>query len=215
MILTQRSSKRHPKGFTLIEIFVVIAILATLATMGWQANKMITARRMNKTAEIQISQMELGMNSYRQDYGDVLPEGDGDEWSAHVLYKALYCDEDGDGEPDTDKKTGEPRVPYCENITPMGNIKKAAEVLNGIPAMRVSVRPPETKKKRKCFVIMDPWGKPYRYRLGYELKDERGRAGKGVNPDFDIFSQGPDGMGNGLTNLRDNEDNVSNIRSWE
>ena len=205
---------RKPHGFTLIEIFVVIAILATLATMGWQATKMISNRRMNKTAEIQIGQLELGMNAYRQDFGDVLPAGNGDEWSSHVLYTALYCDEDNDGEPDVDKKTNEPRIPYCEAITPKITRGKAKEVLNGMQAVKISVKPPDSNKKRKVYVILDPWGNPYRYRLGYEMKDERGREGRGINPDFDIFSLGADGLGNGLTNLKDNEDNVSNVRSW-
>lgn len=208
-------SIKRPRGFTLVEVFVVIAILATLGTLGWEASKMVTNRRMNKTAEVQIGQLELGMNAYRQDNGDVLPAGNGNEWSAHVLYKALYCDADGDGVPDVDKKTGETYVPYCDAISPMGNPKKAKEVANGIPAMKIPVRPPEAVKKRKCFVIMDPWGRPYLYRLGYELKDERGRAGQGINPDFDIFSRGVDGAGNGLTNVGDNEDNVSNVRTWD
>lgn len=206
---------KNAGGFTLIEVFVVIAILAVLGTMGWSATKMIKTRQMNKTAEIQIAQMEVGMNSYRQDNGDLLPPAKGDEWSSHVLYKTLYCDEDGDGEPDSDQETQELRMPYCEEITPIATMKHATELLNGIPAIKISVRPSDSnKKKQKRFVIIDPWGNPYRYRLGYELKDDRNRPGKGVNPDFDLFSQGPDGAGNGLTNQHENEDNISNIRSW-
>ena len=50
--------------------------------------------------------------------------------------------------------------------------------------------------------------------MGYEMKDERGKPGKGVNPDFDIFSLGVDASGNGLSNKGKNEDNISNVRSW-
>ena len=77
-------------GFTLIEIFVVMAILAILGTMGWVASGVVNNRQMNKTAELQVAQLEVGMNGYRTDFGDVVPAGEGDEWSSHVLFKALY-----------------------------------------------------------------------------------------------------------------------------
>lgn len=210
-----RNSK-HAGGFTLLEVIVTISILVVLSTMGWQATKLVRSRQMNKTAEVQIAQLETGMNNYRQDFGDVLPTGAGDLWSAHVLYMALYCDEDNDGEPDIDKKTKEQRVPYCEAIKPVASTKHITELANGIPATKVQMRAPNSSKrvKKKYYAIIDPWGKPYRYRLGYEMRDTHHKEGTGLNPDFDIFSQGEDGVGDGRTQEGDNEDNVSNIRSW-
>ncbi len=203
-------------GFTLIEVFVVIAILAVLGAMTWQAAGMINNREMNKTAEIQVSQLETGMNAYRTDYGDVLPGGNGNEWSSHVLYTTLSCDADGDGEPDIDKATGERLAPYCEGLTTIEDIKNMSEVINGIPAIKKSVKPTGKKKKKKSFVILDPWGGIYRYRLGYEMKDvETKEPGEGINPDFDIYSLGADALGNCKDNKGNNEDNVSNIRSWQ
>lgn len=211
MIQQTLKSKR---GFTLVEIFVVIAILAVLGTMGWQAMGLVQSRKMNKTAELQINQMETGLNAYRQDFGDTLPYGDGDAWSGHVLYSALYCDENNDGEPDKDRETHETRIPYCEAIVTVESLKNAEEYPNGLLATKVSMKG-SGKKKGKYYAILDPWGKPYLYRLGYSLRDESGRAGRGANPDFDIFSQGPDGLGDGMDNKLDNEDNVSNVRSWK
>lgn len=209
-----KSAVVRGKGFTLVEVFVVMAILAILATMGWQASGMINNRQMNKTAEVQVGQLEVAMNAYRIDNGDELPAGNGDTWSSHVLYKTLNCDEDGDGAPDTNPKTGEVREPYCDGITPIANIKKQSEVINGIPAIKMKIKPKGATKVKKLFVLLDPWGTPYRYRMGYEMRDEKGKAGNGINPDFDIFSLGVDTEGNGLTNTKKNEDNVSNIRSW-
>lgn len=203
------------RGFTLIEICVVIALLAILATFSWQANKMVNTRKMNETAKLQIEQMTRGLNAYRQDMGDQLPAGDGDEWSSHVLYSVLYCDENNDGEPDMDPKTGEPRIPYCEELSP--GKRKGREIINGIPVRMAMVQKPGKRNQDvKRLVIMDPWGIPYRYRLGYEMRDpESKHRGKGINPDFDIFSLGPDTLGNGRTNRGDDEDNISNVRSWD
>ena len=207
--------RKYDGGFTLTEIFVVMANLAILGTMGWVASGVVNNRQMTKTAELQVAQMEVGMNGYRMDFGDVIPAGVGDEWSSHILYGALYCDEDGDGQPDVDEQTNETRVPYCESIVPLAKPKQQREAINGIPAIKKSVRVTGLKRNRKAFVIFDPWGNPYRYRQGYELPNKDGKTGKGINPDFDIFTQGPDGKGNGLTNRDANEDNISNIRSWK
>ena len=211
-----RLSVLSSRGFTLIEVFVVIAILAVLGAMTWQAAGMINNREMNKTAEIQVAQLETGMNAYRTDYGDILPGGNGDEWSSHVLYTALSCDADGDGEADIEKATGERLAPYCDGIITIEDIKNMSEVINGIPAIKKSVKPTGKKKKRRSFVILDPWGGTYRYRLGYEMKESETKdPGKGINPDFDIYSLGADALGDGKSNKGDNEDNFSNIRSWQ
>ncbi len=208
-------TKEIPRGFTLIEVFVVIAILAILGTMGWVAKGVVNNRQMNKTAELQVAQMEEAMERFRGDSADVMPEGVGDEWSSHVLYSALYCDTDDDGEPDMDPQSNEIRSPYCESIVPMSVSKQDREVANGIPAVKKKVRITDRKKSKKVYVLVDPWGGTYRYRQGYEVVNPNGKRGKGINPFFDIFTKGPDGEGNGLSNAGKNEDNISNVRSWK
>lgn len=202
-------------GFTLMEVLIVIAILAFLAAGVWEAKSLIEGRQLRSTAQTQIAQLETAMNAYRADNGDVCPYGRGDEWSSHVLYSALTCDDDNNGEPDKDKSSGITRMPYCETIVIVDT--KSGEQMEGIPAVkvRINAKADGTRKKGKFYLLIDPWGKPYRYRLGCEMGDERGRVGRGINPDFDIFSLGPDGLGNGLTNDNENEDNISNIRSWK
>ncbi len=206
-------------GFTLVELMIVIGVLAMLAAGMWEARAYFEARSLKTQAQNEIATLEAGMNAYKADNGGLLPYGKGDEWSSHVLYRALYCDEDNDGAPDKEKGTHAMRTPYCESLAIIANTKEE-ERERGIPVVKARVVVTEEGAKRKSksgkyYLIFDPWGKPYRYRLGFEADEERRRQGNGMNPDFDIFSLGPDSLGDGLTNTGDNEDNISNVRSWK
>lgn len=203
------------KGFTLVEILISTAILAALAAGMWSASAYAKEKGMKNTANSQVQLLETSLNAYRTDSGGTLPFGKGDMYSSHILYKALFCDEDNNGEPD--EVDGAMMMPYCPSLVVIKN-KKDAEQEEGIPVMRYKIEPTKADGKRisgKFFLIVDPWGNPYRYRLGYEVEDEKGKTGPGINPDFDIFSLGPDGRGDSKTNSGDNEDNISNIRSWK
>ncbi|MBQ2378787.1 MAG: type II secretion system protein [Akkermansia sp.] len=202
-------------GFTLIEILVVIAILATLAAGAWTAKGWIDNKQLTTTAESHIGLMSQAMNAYRADNGDILPHGKGDAISANILYTALYCDEDNDGNPDKDEN-GSTRMPYCEQLIIIENTK-SKEREEGIPCIKIKLSGKDVKGKKfkgKRYAIIDPWNNPYRYRLGCEVADEDGKVGMGINPDFDIFSLGPDAKGDGLTKDGDNTDNISNIQVW-
>ncbi|MGN0828876.1 MAG: prepilin-type N-terminal cleavage/methylation domain-containing protein [Akkermansia sp.] len=202
------------KGFTLIEILIATAILAALAAGMWEASAYAKARGLKNTATAQVQLLETAMNAYRTDSGGTLPFGRGDEYSSHVLYKTLFCDHDNDGEPDT--IDGATAMPYCPTLVIVK--KHDTENQEGIPCMKYKISAKGEGGKRvsgKYYLIIDPWGNPYRYRLGYEVEDEKGKTGPGINPDFDIFSQGPDGLGQGKTNADEDADNVTNIRSWK
>ncbi len=203
-------NRQNKKGFTLVEILVGVGILAMLAAGMWVAVASYQNKKLVKKAETEITLLEASMNEYRTDNGGVLPFGRGDEESSNIMYKALSCDYDGDGEPDDEN--GVTRMPYCPTFTVIKNTK-AAEQGEGIPVLRASIRTKENGK-RKILVIVDPWGKPYRYRLGCEAEDDKGKTGQGINADFDIFSQGPDGLGDSTTKDGENKDNISNIKLW-
>lgn len=206
---------RCSRGFTLIEILIVIAVLAMLAAAAWEATAWIKNKQMVKTAENQIALLEQAVNAYKTDNGGYLPAGKGDEWSSHVLYQALYCDYDNNGEPDQDKKTDAVMMPYCTSFVIIKNTK-AKEREEGIPVIKAKMKAsaiPQNKRTKgnKFYVILDPWNNPYRYRLGFDA-EANGKAGNGMNADFDIFSQGPDMRGDSRNIVGDNADNISNIR---
>lgn len=198
------------KGFTLVEILIGVSILAMLASGMWVAVASYQNKKLVKKAETEITLLEAAMNEYRTDNGGTLPFGRGDEESSNIMYRALSCDDDNDGEPDD--VAGVTRMPYCPTFNVIKN-PKAAEQGEGIPVLRASIRTRD-KARKKMLVVIDPWGKPYRYRLGCEAEDDKGKTGEGVNADFDIFSQGPDGKGDSMDKKGDNEDNISNIKLW-
>lgn len=201
------------RGFTLVEILIVVAILALLAAGMWQATAYIQERSMKSTAQSQIQMLEASMNAFRADNAGYLPAGRGDDQSSNVMYEALSRDEDNNGEPDD--KNGEILMPYCESFY----VASSKDTLQqeGIPVIKARIKASGGSKgaRGKVYIIVDPWGNPYRYRLGYEAETEGGKTGDGINPDFDIFSTGPDGKGNGRTNDGPNEDNISNVKSWK
>ena len=198
------------RGFTLVEILICIAILALLSTILLEVRGYINNKKLLNTAQNQIALLESGMNAYRSDNAGSLPDGKGDEASSNVMYTALYRDKDNDGVPD--EEAGVPLPTYCTALAVIKDTK-AKEELDGIPVIKTKVK--TDKGNKKLWVIQDPWGNTYRYRLGFDQDNSKGKPGKGVNPDFDIFTLGPDGKGDGTTNEDENSDNVSNVRSWK
>ena len=197
-------------GFTLVEILICIAILALLSTILLEVRGYINNKKLLNTAQNQIALLESGMNAYRSDNAGSLPDGKGDEASSHTLFSALYRDKDNDGVPD--QEAGVTLPPYCTAFAVIKDTK-AHEELDGIPVIKMKVK--TDKGNKKLWVVQDPWGNTYRYRLGFDQDNSKGKPGKGFNPDFDIFSMGGDGLGDGMSNEGENADNVTNVRSWK
>ena len=201
------------RGFTLVELLVVIGIVAMLAAAVLVLTNVVGERGSETRAKTDIRSLKTALDTYRSD-GGKLEDGNGNVASSHALYCMVSGDYDEDGIPDKDKKTGKDRKMYCTSLVIIDETDSAPA--EGIPVMKSQMKLPgvgPTRKEKKAtrYVIIDPWGNPYRYRLGFEQKDSQKKSGKGNNPDFDIFSQGPDGLGNGLDNKGENEDNVCNV----
>lgn len=196
---------KHKKGFTLIEILVVIAILASLGAIAWVAYGSIEKKRLNNLTQQHIEALSVSLTNY---FNNAKPEdpilwADGGEAGAVALYQMLSGDFDGDG------KTDKGRASYCKELVHYepGDSSKP----EGIPYRSIG---------KNKYAIVDAWGQPISYRLGFEKygtkkpgkKSKEKEQGKGINVDFDIYSLGEDGLGDGLDNKGDNEDNLSNIK---
>ena len=69
-------SSNHRRGFTLVELLVVISIIVVLAAAGFGAG-MVAINRANKmTSQASASALELAINSFYQDYGCLPDVGD-------------------------------------------------------------------------------------------------------------------------------------------
>lgn len=206
---------KHSKGFTLVEIMVVIAILALLGATTMYVMSSMDEKKLTTAAKTQVGALTLALDAYMAD-GYRLEDGYGDDGSSNALYRMISGDKNNDGEPDRigSGRDAKPARVYCSELVILRNSKDV--VADGIPVVRAEARIRTGRKsvRKKCLLIVDPWGNPYRYCLGFEQKDSEGRHGTGNNPTYDIFSQGPDAKGDGKNNVGDNADNITNVPGW-
>jgi prepilin-type N-terminal cleavage/methylation domain-containing protein len=191
------SALKPQLGFSLIEIMAVMFIIVILLTFVVGAFGWVETSKRERTAQVFVQRISTGIEEFRMDNG-FYPDGDGSETSTNAVYQALMGDYNDDGLPDKDPKTGVRNHVYVEEINPSQQSKSE----------------PNVSKYKKKFCLIDPWGTPYRYRLGFQerSKDGKGDYGKGQNPDFDFWSLGQDGKGNLEDNkLGVNSDNIGNM----
>ncbi|MDX1679779.1 MAG: type II secretion system protein GspG [Akkermansiaceae bacterium] len=182
---------QRSRGFTLIEMITVMTVIVILAGLTVAGMGFVNEKKANAKAEIDIEMLSKGIEQYKLDYGEYpgLEEdtpADGD--ISEELYMALFYDpfqtrEDAD--PHNDETI------YLPELDPRNS--KQGWVAN----TKASTPPADLK-------IVDPWGRPYRYRKGVNAQ----------NPDFDLWSTGKDGKTDELNPDRGQEGNRDDVRNF-
>ena len=71
---TTAKPRRERHGFTLVEMLVVIAIIAVLAGLVTVVGGMAITRAKQTTIKMDITQLEMALNAYKEKYGDYPPD---------------------------------------------------------------------------------------------------------------------------------------------
>lgn len=161
----QISSKR---GFSLVELLVVISIIAILATIAIVAATQVKGKQAEKLTRVRIKDASNRVEEYANDNNGLYPVGD--DISSSIIYNALSGDFTGQG----DDPTGQ--VYWSELLQNDPNLVG-------------------TLSNEK--VILDGFGQSLRYRSGRDEQGEIDPAARN-DGSFDLWSIGKDGLPAGL-----------------
>ena len=181
--------RRAQAGFTLVELMAVITIIVILAGITIGGMGYVKEKEARSKARVQIDLLANAMEEYKQDFGTYPLGATAAKGDTNILFRALYWDSDDNGSgPDADL---EQKI-YLADLDP--TLNKQGWV------------PDNQKAQTK---IRDPWGNEYYFRSG---KTADGKTNPGaVNPDFDIWSAGPDGKTSKGAENNDTKDDIKNF----
>lgn len=192
MKVSLKSSSRN-RGFSLMELLVVVAIIVILAALTMGGLGFIQRKQAVEKARAQIAMLGTGLEEYKLDFGRYPVANDtgadGDQGS-NILFRALYWDSDNNGSAvgaDVNQRV------YLAELDPSSN--KQGWSSNPVASAQNTIR--------------DPWGQNYRYRSG--VNGTGAVNADCLNPDFDLWSFGPDSVsGNSAGTDQQAQDNVTN-----
>jgi general secretion pathway protein G len=172
--------RRRAAGFSLMELVVVVAIIVVLAALTMVGMSFINAKQARDKAKLQVKLLDLAIEDYHSDNKTYPPHQDAEGLKGDEVLYK-YLYYDGFQAKD------EGGTIYLKELDPENNTKGGQAWMQGKDAQAQ---------------IVDPWGNPYRYRSG-DAPDAR-------NPDFDVFSCGPDGKTHADPKNKDSLDDIGN-----
>jgi prepilin-type N-terminal cleavage/methylation domain-containing protein len=154
-----RARTQGDRGFTLVEILVVVGILALLAALIFPAVSFAQRRSREKAAAARIEQLKLALSAYEADFGDYPPTSlaapglatNGTNEGIEALVRCLT--------------TRRERGPYATF--------EDKELANTDEDSLLRDPCDSTIASKELFELVDPWGNPYIY---YHNRDYRGGA---------------------------------------
>jgi general secretion pathway protein G len=182
---TERTCPR--RGFTLVEMLVVIAIIVVLSGLTIAGLGYVNQKQAREQTKVQIGLLQMALEEYKADTGEYPVHAvQSGENGTPEIYDALYPFE-ADAEV------------YLSELDPENDSQgwlQGQETQGG------------------GLTIYDPWGGEYRYRTNNPNSSGESIA---ANPDFDLWSAGPDGRTNPGSNGDydpEHPDNLDDIRGW-
>ena len=178
------------KGFTLMELMVVVAIIVVLAGLTVGGLKSMQRKQADSKCKTQIKLLENALEDYKSDMGLYPKRIAGDNTGSNTLYRALfyegydYNERKGDSDTAPASTDGTAVKIYLAELDPTSTKQGWSSTPGGSGDASKPIGENNT--------ILDPWGFNYNY---LPAVDENGNEDiECHNPDFDLWSNGPDGQ---------------------
>jgi prepilin-type N-terminal cleavage/methylation domain-containing protein len=220
MISKRTTSRRQPAGFTVMELMVVVAIMALLATMTLMGFRYAQNTSMRNRTTAFLRAISSSLENYHTEFGEYprpkRPQETGEFGKkmypiggALMLYQALS----GDGDNEIDIAAGT-----------LGASDGKVEGQNEINHVMMKEMPVEMRKRDTVgWFVADGFGHPFQYevpsasnKVRYGQASNRSET-QTINTTYDLWSFGEDDMhttGTGLEAKKNDMISAKWIKNW-
>jgi len=184
------------RGFTLIELFVVLSIIVVLAGITLGVSKGVSQQIALSRARGEMAALAQALDQFKLYYGDYPKVSDGGEfdlYAAMIGMRGVSMEETVVGE----------TVQFNYFTSKSKHFVELAKFQMNLEPIADSSQPPKTLDTNfEDNYFVDPWGEPYQY--SYESGDEVVNEGNTFGPTswkkkgFVLMSLGPDKQGSSI-----------------
>lgn len=203
-----RHLSRHTaaQGFTLMELMVVVAIIVVLASLTVGGLSAMQRNQAKSKATTQIALLSNALEDYKSDMGRYPERFAGDNTGSNTLYRSLFYEgyaynkRKGESDIAPEATEGEATKIYLPELDPTSTKQGWSSTPGGTGNAANPIGENNT--------VLDPWGFSYNY---LPAVDENGNEDIDCNnPDFDLWSNGPDGQKGASDDDKFAKDNITN-----